>query len=212
LKDRREAILGLLLRLRAMGLPHRLMSAFEAVPRQNFAPVMHLDDSYGRGQLPIECGQNMTSPDLMARMLMLLDVEEGHRVLELGTGTGYQTALLAKMAAKVISLERWHTLADKARTRLTALEIDNAQVELLDGRNGKPGDIFDRIIANCAYPDIPRHFVDQLTTNGVAIAPIGPPDGEQMLMRFTKVGSRFEASNLFPVRMQPFGEGVARAI
>jgi protein-L-isoaspartate(D-aspartate) O-methyltransferase len=212
LKDRREAILGLLLRLRAMGLPHRLMSAFEAVPRQNFAPVMHLNDSYGRGQLPIECGQNMTSPDLMARMLMLLNVDEGHRVLELGTGTGYQTALLAKMAGKVISLERWHTLADKARTRLTALDIDNAQVELVDGRHGKPGDLFDRIISNCAYSDFPRHFVDQLTTNGIALAPIGPPDGEQILVKFTKIGSRFEAMNMFPVRMQPFCEGVARAI
>jgi protein-L-isoaspartate(D-aspartate) O-methyltransferase len=212
LKDRREAILGLLLRLRAMGLPHRLMAAFEAIPRQNFAPVMHLDDSYGRGQLPIECGQNMTSPDLMARILMILNVEEGQRVLELGTGTGYQTALLSKMAGKVISFERWHTLADKARSRLAAIEIDNAQVELADGRHGKPGDLFDRIIANCAYPDLPRHFVDQLTTNGIAIAPIGPPDGEQMLVKFTKVGSRFEAANLFPVRMQPFCEGVARAI
>jgi protein-L-isoaspartate(D-aspartate) O-methyltransferase len=195
-----------------MDLPHRLMAAFEAVPRQNFAPVMHLDDSYGRGQLPIECGQNMTSPDLMARILMILNVGEGQRVLELGTGTGYQTALLAKMAGKVISYERWHTLADKARTRLAALEIDNAQIELADGRQGKPGDLFDRIISNCAYPDFPRHFVDQLTMNGIAIAPIGPPDGEQMLVKFTKVGSRFEAANLFPVRMQPFCEGVARAI
>jgi protein-L-isoaspartate(D-aspartate) O-methyltransferase len=211
-KDRREAILGLLLRLRAMDLPHRLMAAFEAVPRQNFAPVMHLDDSYGRGQLPIECGQNMTSPDLIARILVALDVAEGNRVLEIGTGTGYQTALLAHMAGKVISLERWRTLADKARTRLAALDIENAQVELADGKAGRPGELFDRIIANCAYQEIPRHFVDQLTANGIAIAPVGPGEGVQKLVKFTKVGSRFEAAELFDVRMQPFGHGVARAI
>lgn len=212
MKDRREAILGLLLRLRAMDLPHRLMAAFEAVPRQNFAPVMHLDDSYGRGQLPIECGQNMTSPDLMARILMALDVREGNRVLEIGTGTGYQTALLAKMAGKVISLERWRTLADKARIRLSTLEIENAQIEFEDGKGGRPGELFDRIIANCAYQEFPRHFVDQLTVHGIAIAPIGPADGEQKLMKFTKVGSRFEAEELFKVRMQPFTPGVARVI
>lgn len=212
MKDRREAILGLLLRLRAMNLTHGLMAAFESVPRQNFAPVMHLDDSYGRGQLPIECGQNMTSPDQIARILTALDVHEGNRVLEIGTGTGYQTALLAHMAGKVISVERWRTLADKARTRLATLEIDNAQVELADGKEGRPGELFDRIIANCAYEDFPRHFVDQLTVNGIAIAPVGPADGEQKLVKFTKVGSRFEAEELFSVRMQPFGHGVARAI
>lgn len=212
MKDRREAILGLLLRLRAMGLPHPLMSAFEAVPRQNFAPVMHLDDSYGSGHLPIECGQTMTSPDLVARILMALDIEAGSRVLEIGTGTGYQAALMGKMAERVVSLERWHTLSEKARMRLGAIEMDHVRVELADGKPGKPGDIFDRIIANCAFAEIPRHFLDQLSVNGVAIVPVGPPDGPQMLTRLVKVGSRFEASDLFTVRMQPLGEGVARAI
>ncbi len=195
-----------------MNLPHRLMAAFEAVPRQNFVPVMHLDDSYGAGQLPIECGQTMTSPDLIARILMALDIGEGHRVLEIGSGTGYQAALIGKMAERVISIERWHTLAEKAQLRLATLELENVRVELGDGKQGRPGDIHDRIIANCAYGEIPRHFLDQLTTNGVAIAPVGPQDGPQMLTRLTKVGSRFEAVELFPVRMQPLIDGIAKAI
>jgi protein-L-isoaspartate(D-aspartate) O-methyltransferase len=211
-KDRREAVLSLLLRLRAMGLPLPLIAAFEGVPRQNFVPVMHLDDSYGPGQLPIECGQTMTSPDVIARTLQALGLERGHRVLEIGTGSGYQTALLAKLADKVISLERWNTLAEKARVRLSALDIDNATVELADGRRGRPGELFDRIVANCAYPEIPRHFLDQLVSGGAAIAPVGPPDGLQTLMRLTKAGSHFDETPLFSVRMQPFGEGIARAI
>jgi protein-L-isoaspartate(D-aspartate) O-methyltransferase len=211
-KDRREAILSLLLRLRAMGLPLPLIAAFEAVPRQNFVPVMHLDDSYGPGQLPIECGQTMTSPDVIARILLALDLARDHRVLEIGTGSGYQTALLAKLSEKVVSLERWHTLAEKARVRLSALDIDNVAVELADGRKGRPGEVFDRIVANCAYPEIPRHFLDQLVAGGVVIAPVGPPDGLQALMRLTKEGSRFDETRLFSVRMQAFGEGIARAI
>ena len=212
MKDRREAILGLLLRLRAMNLPPALLAAFESVPRQNFVPTMHLDASYGPGQLPIECGQTMTSPDQTARVLASLDVTKSHRVLEIGTGSGYQTALLAQLAGKVLSLERFRTLADKARIRLEALGIDNAIVDFGDGHDGRPGEMFDRIIANCAFPDVPRQFLDQLALNGVAIAPVGPPDGRQTLVRLVKIGMRFEAMPLFDVRMQPVATGLARAI
>lgn len=209
---RREAIAGLLLRLRAMNLPHELMAAFEAVPRQNFVPVMHLDASYGPGQLPIECGQIMGSADMIARVLRHLDVEKSHRVLEIGTGTGYQAAILGKMAGKVTSLERWHTLVDKARQRLKALELDNVAVELTDGRQGRPGEIYDRIVSNCAYEDIPRHFLDQLAAGGIAIAPVGPGDGRQVVKKMAKVGARFEVHDLHTVRQLEFIGGVAQAV
>ena len=209
---RREAIAGLLLRLRAMNLPHELMAAFEAVPRQNFVPVMHLDASYGPGQLPIECGQIMGSADMIARVLRHLEVGKDHRVLEIGTGTGYQAAILGKMAAKVTSLERWHTLVDKARQRLKALELDNAVVELADGRDGRPGEMFDRIVSNCAFDDIPRHFLDQLAAGGMAIAPVGPADGQQVMRKMVKVGARFEVHDLHNVRQLPFVPGVALAV
>lgn len=212
MKSRREAIAGMLLRLRAMGLPHRLMKAFEAVPRQNFVPVMHLDESYARGRLPIECGQTMTGPDQVARTLQELDVRETDRVLEIGTGTGYQAALLGTLAAKVISLERFRTLVDKAKLRLSALDIVNVEVRLADGRDGLPGQTFDRIVVNCACPELPRHFTDQLAPEGILIAPVGPGDGIQVMRKFTKAGSRLETADLFEVRMQPFIEGVSEAI
>ncbi|MCB1462173.1 MAG: protein-L-isoaspartate(D-aspartate) O-methyltransferase [Nitratireductor sp.] len=212
MKSRREAIAGMLLRLRAMGLPHRLMMAFEAVPRQNFVPVMHLDESYGRGQLPIECGQTMTGPDQIARTLQAFDVRENHRVLEIGTGSGYQTGLLAALAGKVISMERYHTLADKARQRLVALNMENVEIRLADGNEGIPGQAFDRIIINGSFAEPPRLFIEQLASGGTMIVPIGPPDGAQTLTKFVKTGSRFEVTELFTVRMQPLIEGVSKAI
>ncbi|MCB1430708.1 MAG: methyltransferase domain-containing protein [Nitratireductor sp.] len=202
----------MLLRLRAIGLPLELMKAFEAVPRQNFVPVLHLDESYGTGQLPIECGQTMPSPDQLAHTLRELDIEKNHRVLEIGTGTGYQAALLGQLASKVTSLERYRTLVEKAVLRISTLGYENITVTLADGMQGQPDQLFDRIIANCAYAELPRFFLDQLTSGGIVIAPVGPVNERQKLMKLVKVGSRFEASSLFEVRMQPFATGVSQAI
>jgi protein-L-isoaspartate(D-aspartate) O-methyltransferase len=211
-KDRREAIAELLLRLRAMDLPYPLMAAFEAVPRQNFVPIMHLDESYGRGQLPIECGQIMPSADHVARVLMELGIEKNHRVLEIGTGTGYQAALLGHLGKKVTSLERFRTLADKARQRLDVLGIDNVIVELADGAKGKPGQVFDRILVNFAVAENVSFLTDQLASGGCVIAPVGPADGRQMLTRISKKGSRIASESLFTVRMQPPLKGLSAAI
>lgn len=210
--DRREAIAGLLLRLRAMNLPTELMAAFEAVPRQNFVPVMHLDASYGTGQLPIECGQTMGSADSVAEMLRQLELASGQRVLEIGTGSGYQAAVIGRIAGKVNTLERWQTLADKARQRLEMLDVDNVVVELGDGRQGLPGQIFDRIVVNAAFGEIPRHFLDQLAAGGIALAPVGPAEGVQRVHKLVKVGTRFEVHELHEVRMQPLMSGISRAI
>lgn len=211
--DRREAVASLLLRLRTAGIMEpRLFAAFEAVPRQNFVPIIHLDESYARGSFPIECGQTMTAADQVARTLLALEVGEKHRVLEVGTGSGYQTALLCQLGDRVTTLERFRTLADKARTRLENLKISNVVITHADGRNGVPGALFDRIVVNGSMEEAPRHLIDQLASNGLLIAPVGPPDDEQMLTLMTKIGSRFQVEKLFPVRMQPLAEGVSRAI
>lgn len=211
--DRREAVASLLLRLRKAGIIEpRLFRAFEEVPRQNFVPLIFLDDSYARGAFPIECGQTMTAADQVARTLLALEVGEKHRVLEIGTGSGYQAALLARLGDRVTTLERYRTLAEKAGTRFENLKLANVVVNHLDGRDGMKGALFDRIVVNGSMTEAPRHMIDQLASNGMLIVPLGPADGPQMLTRMTKIGSRFHFDELFEVRMQPLLEGVSQAI
>ena len=213
-KGSREALARFLLQLRSAGISDRsVISAFEEIPRGNFVPVIHLNDAYEQGQLPIECGQSMPSISLVARVLSFLEVEKNHNVLELGTGTGYQAALLSTMCRKVTTLERYRTLKEKADGRFSQLGFSNIYAKLADASNADASlGLFDRIIANFAFSELPRNYVDNLASNGVMIAAVGPPDGEQVLKRMTKIGVRLQVDDLMPVRMQPAVEGVAKAI
>lgn len=211
--DKREAVAGLLLRLRQSGImDQRLFKAFEAVPRQNFVPIVFFEDCYARGSFPIECGQIMTSADQVARTLLAAEIGARHRVLEIGTGSGYQAALIAQLAQKVTSLDRFRTLVEKAKTRLDNLKISNVLVSHADGRDGLPNALFDRIIINGAVQELPKHLIDQVASNGVILAPVGPGDGVQKMMRMEKIGSRFQNDELFETRMQPLLPGLAKAI
>ncbi len=212
--DNREALAEFLLRLRSSGITdHRLLTAFEDVPRKNFVPVIHMTEAYARGQMPIECGQSMTSVNMVAKILSALQVEASHRVLELGTGTGYQSALLSRLATKVVSVERYRTLHDKAKDRLSQLRAENVFVKLLDGSlSAAEMGVSDRIVSNFAFEEIPKSFIENLAPNGVMIVPIGQPDNVQMVKRLTKIGVRFHSEDLFPVRTQHFISGVSKAI
>ena len=212
--DNREALAEFLLRLRSNGITdHRLLTAFEDVPRRNFVPVIHITEAYARGQMPIECGQSMTAVNMVAKVLSALQVEAPHRVLELGTGTGYQSALLGRLAAKVVSVERYRTLHDKAKDRLTQLKIDNVYVKLIDGSIAVTElGLSDRIISNFSFPEVPKPFIENLASNGVMVVPIGEPGGVQIMKRLTKVGSRFHSEDLFPIRTQSFISGISKAI
>ena len=211
--DRREAVAGLLLRLRTSGITdHRLFQAFETVPRQNFVPLIFLDNSYDRGSFPIECGQIMTSGDQIAKTLLALEVGAKDRVLEIGTGSGYQTALLSHLGGKITSVERYRTLVEKAKSRLENLKIKNCLISHSDGLDGVGNALFDRIVLNGSVDKPPKHLIEQLASNGMVIAPVGPADGSQILTKMTKIGSRFEYENLFEVRMQPLMSGVSKAI
>lgn len=210
----REALAQFILRLRSRGVTdHRLLSAFEDVPRRNFVPAIHITEAYARGQMPIECGQSMTAVSMVAKVLAALEVDREHRVLELGSGTGYQTALLSKLANKVVSVERFRTLHEKAEGRLKQLGVQNAFVKLLDGSKGDPElGIHDRIVSNFAFDDLPRDFIDNIAANGMMIAPVGPSEDVQIMKKFVKIGSRLQVEDLFPVRMQPAISGISRAI
>lgn len=212
--DNREALAEFLLRLRTSGITdHRLLTAFEDIPRRNFVPVIHVTEAYARGQMPIECGQSMTAVSMVAKVLSALEVDSSHRVLELGTGTGYQAALLGRLATKVVSVERFRTLFDKSKDRLTQLRIENVFVKLIDGSQSSAElGLSDRIVSNFAFPEIPKSFIENLASNGVMIVPIGEPGELQIMKRLTKVGSRFHSEDLFPVRTQPYISGISKAI
>lgn len=212
--DDREGFAAFLLRMRAAGMDdRRLIAAIEATPRRNFVAAQWLDAIWSSQMIPIPCGEAIEGLDLQARSLAALSIEPGNRVLEIGTGSGFTTALLGRLADKVLSVERFRTLCEQARQRLDALGLNNIVIRHADGAGGAPVDApFDRIICWAAFESLPRVFVDQLSTNGIMVAPVGPPDGVQWMARLQKVGSRFERHDIAKVRLQPVHPGVAAAI
>lgn len=212
--DDREGFAAFLLRLRGKGIVGReLISAFEATPRHAFIPDRWRSATWSDGMVPIECGEAVEAPDLQAQILASLDLEPGNRVLEIGTGSGFTAAVMSRLAARVVTIERYKTLTEMARQRLEQLGITNAFVRHADGSQGLPAEgPFDRIVVWAAFESLPRNFTDQLASNGVMIAPIGPDEGVQTLARLSKVGSRFEREDVGTVRLQPIVKGVAAAI
>jgi len=214
LVDQREAFASFLLRLRGKGIVAReLVSAFEATPKRAFVPERWQNAAWSDGMIPIECGEAVESPDLQAQVITALAIEPGHRVLEIGTGSGFSAAVMARLAARVVTVERYKTLTELARQRFETLGVVNAFVRQADGSQGLPAEApFDRIIVWAAFDSLPRSFADQLSSGGIMIAPVGPDEGVQMLNKLTKIGSRFEREDIGAVRLQPIVRSVAQAI
>lgn len=210
----RESFAAFLLRVRGRGLEDKaLIAAMEATPRRGFIPGQWQAHAWSDRMLPIECGEAVEGIDFQAKILASLTLEPSHRVLEIGTGSGFTAAVMGRLAARVLTVERYRTLATNARQRLEALGITNVSVRHMDGINGVPAEgPFDRIIVWAAFEGLPRTFVDQLASGGVLIAPIGPPEGLQQMARLTKVGSRFDREDIATARLQPLASGVAAAI
>lgn len=210
----RERFAAFLLRMRAAGLDRRdLIAAVEATPRATFVPGQWRSDAWSDRSVPIECGETIEGVDLQMQVLAALDIQPGCRVLEVGTGSGFTAAVMARLAGRVLSIDRFRTLVEAATQRNETLQLSNVLVRQLDGSQGVPADgPFDRIVVWAAYDALPRGFVDQLSSGGVMIAAIGPADGVQLLEKLTKVGSRFERENVANVRFQPIARGVAAAL
>lgn len=210
----RERFAAFLLRMRADGLArHDLIAAVEATPRTAFVPAQWQADAWSDRMVPIECGEAIEGIDLQMRVLAALDIQAGHRVLEIGTGSGYTAAVMARLGARVLTLDRFRTLVELAASRHEALGIGNVIVRQADGAQGAPADgPFDRIIAWVAYEALPRGFVDQLSSGGVMVAAIGPGEGVQTLEKLAKLGSRFERTPIAEVRFQPPASGMAASL
>jgi protein-L-isoaspartate(D-aspartate) O-methyltransferase len=212
--DDREGFAAFLLRLRGRGtVPKALIAAFEATPRRGFlAPHFH-QIAWSDRMLPIECGEAIEGADMQAAVIAALAIEPGNRVLEIGTGSGYTAAVMSRLAARIVTVDRYKTLVEQARQRFEALGIGNVIVRQTDGSGGLPAEgPFDRIVAWAAFDSLPRFLLDQLSSGGIVIAPIGPEEGEQVLAKLTKVGSRFEREDIGLVRLQPILRSVAAVI
>lgn len=212
--DDREGFAAFLLRLRGKGVVAKdLIAAFESTPRRGFLADRWQNVAWAEGMIPIDCGEAIEGVDVQAGVIAALALEPGHKVLEVGTGSGYSAAVMSRLAARIITLERFRTLTEQARQRFEALGITNVSARQADGSNGLAGEgPFDRIVVWAAFDGLPRLFVDQLASGGVMIAPIGPAEGEQVLAKLTKIGSRFEREDIGTVRLQPIVPGVAAVI
>ena len=159
----------------------RVLEAMESIPRERFLPADQAACAYEDRALPVGMGQTISQPYIVALMTELLRLERDHRVLEVGTGTGYQTAILAALAGQVYSIERIDTLMIAARRRLTALGFENITFHVGDGSLGWPEPApFDRIIVTAAAPTIIQALVDQLAEGGRLVIPVGG-EGTQTL-------------------------------
>jgi protein-L-isoaspartate(D-aspartate) O-methyltransferase len=212
--DEREAFAAFLLRMRQRGIGSKaLFAAIESTPRRNFVPGQWHEALWSEGMLPIECGEAIEGIDMQAAVMAALDLAPGQRVLEIGTGSGFTAALIGRLSGRVLTVERYRTLADLARQRLETLGIGNVVVRHADGSKPLASEgPFDRIVVWAAFEEHPRSFVEMLSTGGVMVAPVGPGGGEQMLTRLGKVGSRFEREDMGKVRLQPITPGMAATL
>ena len=180
-----------------------VLHAIDAVPRHLFVPTGVRHRAYEDSALPIGNGQTISQPSIHARYLELLKLKGNERVLEIGTGSGYQTALLSRLASQVFSIERIAPLLDKAREVLQEMGTNNISLMLGDGTLGwRQFAPFDAILVGAAAPDVPSTYVEQLADGGRLLIPLGDRD-EQILNLFTKKGDALEQQVIAPVRFVP---------
>ena len=202
------------LNLRRRGISDQtVLRAMEEIPRDIFVSPADRGDAYRDSALAIACGQTISQPFVVAYMTEQLQLRRHHRVLEIGTGSGYQAAILSRLCREVLTIERYRTLADSARSRLEQLGCDNAEVLLGDGFDVPAGaGTFDRIMVTAAMEQIPEALTERLEPDGVLIAPVGPHQGTQTLVRVIRTAAGMVRKDLVEVRFVPALPGVAREL
>jgi protein-L-isoaspartate(D-aspartate) O-methyltransferase len=202
------------LSLRRRGISDQaVLRAMEEIPREMFVEAADRADAYRDSALGIACGQTISQPFVVAYMTEQLQLQKHHRVLEIGTGSGYQAAILSRLCGDVLTIERYRTLADRARARLAKLGCDNVEVVLGDGFE-VPADAgnFHRIIVTAAMEQIPDALAQRLEREGILIAPVGPLHGTQTLIRLVRTEAGLERKELVDVRFVPALPGIAREL
>jgi len=202
------------LNLRRRGISDQaVLRTMEDVPRDVFVDPADRADAYRDMALGIDCGQTISQPFVVAYMTEQLHLKKYHRVLEIGTGSGYQAAVLSRLCGHVLTIERYRTLADRARARLEKLGYHNVEVMLGDGFD-IPESVgqFDRIIVTAAMQEIPDALAQRLEPEGILIAPVGPLHGVQTLVRLVRTEAGFERKQLVDVRFVPALPGIAREL
>ena len=182
----------------------RVLAAMETLPRERFVPPDAVSQAYDDMPLSIGAGQTISQPYIVAYMTEVLDVQESHRVLEIGTGSGYQAAVLAKLASEVWTIETVPQLAAAATEVLRDLGLNNVHVKVGDGYKGWPEQApFDRIMATAAPEEIPAPLIEQLAAGGRLVIPVGSQGGPQWIVVVEKTGAEVVRKRTIPVQFVP---------
>jgi protein-L-isoaspartate(D-aspartate) O-methyltransferase len=195
----------LIMELRSAGITDTaVLAAIERVPRELFVPESFADQAYENTALPIGMGQTISQPSVVAFMTQALGLTDRMKVLEVGTGSGYQAAILSKLARRVYTIERHKGLLREAEKRFAELKLRNVVTKLGDGSKGWPEQApFERILVTAAATEIPQALIDQLAIGGVLVGPFGKQGGDQNLIRLTRTESGTTQETLWAVRFVP---------
>ena len=211
-RDLIQKKLRLLMELRRAGISDpRVLGAIEKTPREKFVPASFEDRAYENVALPIGDGQTVSQPYVVSLMTEKLEPGERHNVLEIGTGSGYQTAVLARLRRRVFSIERQRELLREAERRFDDLRLRNIVCRFGDGTKGWPEQApYDRVIITAAAPEVPTTLVDGLAPGGILVAPVGEDHSDQQLLRIRRNDDRFSTEDLGLVRFVPLLAGLPR--
>ncbi len=200
----------LIMQLRRAGIADTaVLSAIERIPREAFVPESFQDQSYEDMTLPIGRGQTLSAPSVVALMTQALGTDRRTKVLEIGTGTGYQAAILSRLCRRLYTVERHRELLGEAERRFLKLRLHNITTRVGDGARGWPEQApFARIIVTAAAETVPATLVEQLAPGGVMVVPVGRQGGEQALLRLTREADGMREEILDSVRFVPLVMGL----
>ena len=186
----------------------RVLAAMERTPREVFVPAPFRDKAYEDVALPIGQGQTLSQPAVVGRMTQAIELGDRMKMLEVGTGSGYQTAILSRLCRRVYTIERHRQLLHEAEKRFKQLGLTNITAWINDGNRGWPEQApFQRILVTAAAAEIPDTLLSQLADGGVMVLPVGPRHGAQELIRIKRIGDSFETESMGPIRFVPLAAG-----